>query len=134
MTTPAVVRGGGAVLLHHRIRAARWAGSDGMVTAEFAVGLLAVVPLVLSLVALTGIGASQVQVVEAARTGARLLARGEPESVARAQVSAILPGADVSIDRGAEGVSCEVSRRVGGQGLLPRFTLRASATTPLESP
>jgi hypothetical protein len=105
-----------------------------MVTAEFAVGLLAVVPLVLSLVALTGIGASQVQVVEAARTCARLLARGEPESVARAQVTAILTGADVSIERGTEGVSCEVSRRVGGQGLLPRFTLRATATTPLESP
>jgi hypothetical protein len=134
VTTPAVVRGGGAALLHHRIRAAGWTGSAGMVTAEFAVGLLAVVPLVLSLVALTGIGASQVQVVEAARTGARLLARGEPESVARAQVAVILPDAAMSIDRGSEGVSFEVSRRVGGQGMLPGFTLRASATTPLESP
>ena len=86
----------------------------------------------LSLVALTGIGASQVQVVEAARTGRGWLARGEQEAVAP-QVAAILPDADMSIDRGPEGVSFEVSRRVGAQGNVAGFTLRASATTPLES-
>ena len=38
------LRGGGAAVPHHRIRA-----TAGMFTAEFAVGLLAVVPLLLAL-------------------------------------------------------------------------------------
>lgn len=116
-----------AITALHRVRR-----SDGMVTAEFAVGLLAVVPLLLSLVALTGIGATQVKLVEAARTGARLLARGEPDATAREQVRAIVPGADIAIDHAADRVSFEVRQRVGGQGVLPAFTLRASAVTPME--
>jgi Flp pilus assembly protein TadG len=103
-----------------------------MVTAEFAVGLLAVIPLLLSLVALTGIGATQVKVVEAARTGARLMARGESELVARDQVRAIVPAADVTTERDAGRVSFVVTQRVGGQGMLPVFTLRASAVSPVE--
>jgi hypothetical protein len=104
-----------------------------MVTAEFAVGLLAVVPMVLSLVALIGAGATQVQVVEAARTGARLLARGEPDAVARQQVSAIVPRADLHIERSADVVVFEVRQRVGGRGMLPGFTVRAAASSPAET-
>lgn len=105
---------------------------EAMVTAEFAVGMLAVVPLLLSLVALTGIGATQVKLVEGARTGARLLARGESDTTARAQVRAIVPSAEIAIDHDADRVSFEVRQEVGGQGVLPTFTLRASAVTPSE--
>ncbi len=103
-----------------------------MVTAEFAIGLLAVVPMVLSLVALIGVGATQVQVVEAARTGARLLARGETDAVARQQVAVIVPDADLRIERSTDLVVFEVTQWVGGQGLLPGFTVRAEATSPAE--
>jgi hypothetical protein len=120
-------RGGGAARLHHRIRAA-----NGMVTAEFAVGLLAVVPLVLSLVALVAAGATQIQVQEAARTGARLLARGEGVATVQEQVRAVLPAAAVTVvDDGGFAV-VDVRQPMGGRGLLPGFTLHAEARTPRE--
>lgn len=121
------MRGGGAAGLHHRIRAA-----GGMVTAEIAVGILAVVPLVLGLVALVAIGAAQVKAVEAARTGARLLARGESEQRVEQEVLSMSPRATVQIVRGGGQVVLEVRHEVGGFGVLPSFTLRASAATPVE--
>lgn len=121
------VRGGGAVRLHHRMRA-----SHGMVTAEFAVTLLAVIPLVLGLVALVALGATQVRLQEAARTGARLVARGESEAAARQVVREILPGVNVFVDSGNDAVAITVRQRVGGVAALPSLTLQASAVTPVE--
>lgn len=121
------MRGGGAVRLRHRIRA-----SHGMVTAEFAVTLLALIPLVLGLVALVALGATQVRLQEAARTGARLVARGESEVTAGQRVREVVPGADVSFDRGEDDVAITVRQRVGGVAALPWFTMRASARTPVE--
>lgn len=121
------MRGGGAVRLHHRIRA-----TSGMVTAEFAVGILAVIPIVLSLTLLVAAAAVQVQVLEAARTGARMLARGDSEEDVRAQVIDSAPGAQVQIDEVDENAVVSVSRPMGGMGVLPEFTIEATARTPAE--
>lgn len=121
------MRGGGAVLLHHRIRA-----SSGMVTAEFAVGILAVIPVVLSLTLLVAAAAVQVQVLEAARTGARMLARGDAQDAVRAQVMGAAPGAQVQISEVDENAEVIVTRPMGGLGVLPEFTISASARTPAE--
>ncbi|MBK6762114.1 MAG: pilus assembly protein TadE [Micrococcales bacterium] len=121
-------RGGGAARLHHRIRA-----SAGMFTAELAVGLLAVIPVVLALVGVVAAGAVQVQTTEAARTAARMLARGDDEVAVREQVVSALPGAQVRIHDEAGRLRVEVSRVVGGRGLLPRFTMRAEVRTVRET-
>ena len=103
-----------------------------MVTAEFAVTLLAVIPLVLGLVALVALGATQVRLQEAARTGARLVARGESQVAASQRVREILPAADVSVDGGNDEVAFTVRQRVGGIAALPSFTMQARAATPVE--
>lgn len=121
------MRGGGAERLHRRVRA-----SAGMVTAEFAITLLAVVPVMLSLLLLTGAAAQQVQVVEAARTGARLLARGESEATAQNQIHSVLPDAQVEVERNARTVVVEVRQRIRPAGVLPEFTMVGNATTPIE--
>lgn len=104
-----------------------------MVTAEFAVGLLGVLPLMFSLIAMTAVAANQVKLVEAARTGARVVARGESESTARATVDQVVPGAEVTFSRAAGLLEVRVHRRIDGPGLLPHLTLRARAVTPLEA-
>lgn len=121
------MRGGGAAWLHHRIRA-----SSGMVTAEFAVGVLAVIPLVLSLVLLIAAAAVQVQVLEAARTGARMLARGDTEDAVRTQVMTAVPGARVEVVEEVDDAEVSVSRPMGGFGVLPAFTMSATVRTPVE--
>lgn len=103
-----------------------------MVTAELAVGMLAVVPVAASIIMLAGLAAVQVEVVEAARQAARSMARGDPESAVRADVARILPGADVATSTEGTLVTVTVSEPVGGWSLVPRFSLSASATAALE--
>ncbi len=98
-----------------------------------AVGLLAVIPVVLALVGLVAAGAVQVQTTEAARTAARMLARGDDEATVNDQVTSALPGAQVRIHDEGGRLRVEVSRVVGGRGLLPRFTLRAEVRTVRET-
>ena len=103
-----------------------------MFTAEMAVGLLAVIPVVLALVGVVAAGAVQVQTTEAARTAARMLARGDEEATVRDQVASALPGAQVRIRDEGPRVRVEVARDVGGRGLVPRFTIRAEVRTVRE--
>ncbi len=103
-----------------------------MVTAEFAVGILAVIPVVLSLVLLVAAAAVQVQVLEAARTGARMIARGDDEVAVREQVTTAVPGAEVQVSEVDDKAEVSVSRAMGGIGLLPEFTVSATARTPVE--
>ena len=122
------MRGGGAERLHHRIRA-----SEGMVTAEFAIGLLAVIPILLSIVLVVGAAAVKVQVVEGARTAARMLARGDAEVDAIEQVHISLPQAQVQIIRDEATVTVAVDRVVQLAGILPDFSVTGTATTPAEA-
>jgi hypothetical protein len=103
-----------------------------MVTAELAVAILAVVPVAASMIMLAGLAAVQVEVVEAARQGARSMARGDPESAVRADVVRIRPGASVATSIEGSLVTVTVSEPVGGWSLVPRFSLSASATAALE--
>lgn len=122
-----LLRGGGATQLHHRLR-----GSAGMVTAEFAFGFLAVIPVMLSMILLLSAAATKIHVVEGARTAARMLARGDDEAAARDAVSAIAPQAEVSVVSYGDSVVVEVAQTMRPAGLLPQFTLTSTAVTPVE--
>jgi len=80
-----------------------------MVTAEVAVALPALVlVLTLALGAVTAM-TDQLRCVDAARTGARLLARGEAVDEVRRQVADQAPAdARIALDIGAESVRVEV--------------------------
>jgi len=104
-----------------------------MFTAEFAVGLLAVVPLLLALASVVAAGAVQVQTAEMARTAARLTARGESVAAVEAEVAADLPQARVEVVTEAEHVRVVVSRTVGGAGLLPVWTISSETRVPREA-
>lgn len=121
------MRGGGAGRPHHRIRAC-----DGMVTAELAIALLAVIPLLMSLLLLVGAAATKVQVVEGARTAARMLARGQAQAEAVEHLRATLPGAEVLVREEGSDVVVEVHQQVELAGVLPAFTMSGSAVTPKE--
>jgi hypothetical protein len=120
-------RGGGAALLHHRIRA-----TAGMVTAEFAIGMLAVVPLLLAVVLLGAAAAVKVQVAEGARTAARMLARGDDPAVVRSHFATTLPAAQIALRPEGQVVRVDVSQPVVIGGLLPSFTVTGTAVTAVE--
>ena len=84
-----------------------------MVTAEIAAALPAV--MVVLVVALTAVGAvaDQLRCVDAARTGARLLARGEEVSRVEAVVARQAPeGADIDLRVGPSEVEAAVTAEV----------------------
>lgn len=83
-----------------------------MVTAEFAIGLITVALVVVVISFAAGIGVTFIQTQEAARQGARLIARGEPASKAREQAQANLPRANVKVMEGIDTVTVEVSSTV----------------------
>jgi hypothetical protein len=103
-----------------------------MVTAEFAVALMALVPLLAALLTLIVAGAEQVRLVESARTAARMIARGQTAAEAQSQVHRTVPASSVEVVRRDEDVLVTVGRRIEPLGLLPAFTLRATAVTPAE--
>jgi len=119
--------GGGAVRPHHRLRA-----SDGMVTAEFALGLLAVVPVMVSVILLLAAASTQIKITEGARTAARMLARGDSEVAAREAVHAMVPQANLDVAQRGDDVVVDVRQTFRPASLLPAFTLHGTAVTPVE--
>ena len=85
----------------------------GSLTAEFAVGLPAVILTLLLVLSACAVGQAQLQCVDAARAGARQAARSEADGraleVAR---SAAPPGAEVGLTRSAGSVRVEVRARL----------------------
>lgn len=133
---------------HHRdaevnpARAAAWRGGLGLgsawgaVTAEFAVALPAVLLLLALLLAGAAGGVTQLRLEEAARAGARALARGE-DPAAIAAIVRKLAGASATASVAADGewLSVTVADRVGGPlGATVPWTLTARATTLSERP
>jgi hypothetical protein len=101
----------------------------GAVTAEFAVALPAVVLLLALLLAGSAAGITQFRLEEAARAGARALARGEDAGAVDGIVRK-LAGASASSSVGADGewLSVTVSGRVSGPvGSMLPWTLSARA-------
>jgi len=110
----------------------------GYVTAETAM-VLPVLALLLA-VALWSIAvaAAQLRCIDAARDGARAVARGESDAVATEVARAAAPdGAQVDVRREGDRVVVVVSARVGvGRGPLatiPAPTVSATATTVAET-
>lgn len=106
----------------------------GMVTAELAVALPALVVVVAA--ALGGIAAmtAQVRCADAAATAARLAGRGEPAAVVAAATTAAAPGATLHLSWSAATVTATVTRRVRGPGALGRVgvTVSESSIAPRE--
>ncbi|WP_234380347.1 TadE family type IV pilus minor pilin [Streptomyces sp. CMB-StM0423] len=91
----------------------------GVVTAEAAVAVPALVFLALGLVWALMAAAAQIQCVDAARAGARAAARGEPPDDVRGAALAAAPrGADVAVARAGDLVRVRVRAAAPGPGSL----------------
>ena len=107
---------------------------QGMVTAEAAVVLpvlLVVLGLLVGVVVAVG---DQLRLVDAARTGARLAARGESASVVREAAQQLVPDAKVDIERAGADVDVTVRVVIQPTHWLPALHLSAHATAPVEPP
>lgn len=112
--------------------AERGEGERGAVTAEYAVLLPAAVAVLVA-VLLAGVAAvHQVRAQDAAASAARILARGDAESLARDAVGR-MAGGDAALEaRTAEGwVTVTVTRP--GPGPLAAATLSAEAVAPVQA-
>lgn len=93
-----------------RLRAATRSES-GMVTAETALAIPALVVVVVALAWLLSLGLTQGVVAQAAREGARAAARGESAGVVRSAAWRVAPDASVTIRRTGATVSVTASVR-----------------------
>ncbi|MDN5727177.1 MAG: hypothetical protein L0G99_14785 [Propionibacteriales bacterium] len=106
-------------------------GDRGMVTAELAMGTIAVVVLVILLSGAASLLVVQMGCLDSASEIARQTARGDKAAVAMAR-SDVPAGSAVSVRRTNDAVRVEVSTPVRLLPSLPAFTVRAEATTVLE--
>lgn len=114
----------------------RQGDAHGAVTAEFAVALPAVLLLLALLLAGAASGVTQLRLEEAARAGARAVARGEDPAAVQGIVRT-LAGTSATATVAVEGgwLSVTVVDRVGGPlGATVPWTLMAKATTRSETP
>lgn len=105
-------------------------------TAEFAVALPAVLLLLAFLLAGAAAGVTQIRLEEAARAGARALARGEDPAAVEGIVRTLAgTSATASVAADGEWLSVTVADKVGGPlGATVPWTLTAKATTRSETP
>ncbi|WP_395398989.1 TadE family type IV pilus minor pilin [Arthrobacter sp. UC242_113] len=110
--------------------------SRGAVTAEFAVALPAVLLLLAMLLAGSAAGITQLRLEEAARAGARALARGEDPAAVDGIVRKLAgPSASSAVVPGGEWMSVTVSDRAAGPvGRMVPWTLTARAEARSETP
>ena len=107
----------------------RAADSRGAVTAEFAVALPAVIMLLAMLLAGSAAGITQLRLEEAARAGARALARGEEPATVDGIVRQLAGGSATSVVvTDGEWLSVTVTDRAAGPlGTVVPWTLTAKA-------
>jgi hypothetical protein len=118
-------------------RGAATRSETGMVTAEIAMAIPALVAVVVALAWLLSLGVTQGVVAQSAREGARAAARGEPAGVVRAAARNVAPHATVTILRSGRSVSVtsSVLRTPPIRFLRPLSReVRASATSWREDP
>lgn len=108
----------------------------GSVTAEFAVAVPAVILLLGILLGAVSAAVCQIRVEEAARAGARAVAKGEdPAKVAREVERVAGPGAEHSIDASVGVVTVQVSAAVPGPvAAVAGLRARAAASLSVEGP
>lgn len=109
--------------------------SRGAVTAEFAVALPAVLLLLAMLLAGSAAGITQLRLEDAARAGARALARGEDPAAVNGIVRKLAgPSASSAVVPGGEWMSVTVSDRASGPlGRMVPWTLTARAEARSET-
>ena len=110
---------------------------EGMVTAELAVALPAVVLTALLAASALGLVAAQLRALDAASVAARLAARGEPAAAVAVAVHAVAADGSyrLSTAGSTELVVADVTVRVAVPGLgrwLPAFTVHERAVAPTE--
>lgn len=113
----------------------RWAHLQcGMVTAELAVAIPAVMLVLACSLAGLAAGIDQIRCVDAARLAGRAAARGESIDTVRALALEAAPaGATVDVERwGGDAVVVVRASTGGWGGFVPVWTLSATATTPVE--
>ena len=93
-------------------RPLNWRTCSGMVTAELAVVMFAVVIVLAMILAAVGVALSEVRVHEAARAAARSAARGDKPPQIRSAARRSAPGASVAISRNGTRVAVDVGVRV----------------------
>jgi hypothetical protein len=112
-------------------------GDRGMVTAELALALPALVAVLGVVLAVIAIGLAQVRCVDAAAVAARLAARGEPDRVVRGLALSAAPrGAHLQVASDGRVVTASVSAaiRLPGIGrLLPAYVVRGSVAQEREA-
>lgn len=110
--------------------------NHGAVTAEFAVTLPAVLLLLALLLAGSAAGITQLRLEEAARAGARALARGDGHAVVDGIVRRLAgDGASAAVSEDGEWINVTVSARVVGPlGSLIPWRLSATASARGEAP
>lgn len=92
-------------------------GERGAVTAETAMAMPILAALTVGLVWVLAVAGAQLRTVDAAREGARALARGESEATAHELAAAVAPeGAKVRLSRGDGRVTVTVSAQLAGPG------------------
>lgn len=106
------------------------AGDRGAVTAELAVGLVAVAAVLLALLATGAATLTRITCVDAARTGARAAALGESDGDVVAAARRVLGGrgADVVVARDDRWVSVTVTAPFTGWSAADGLRTRATAT------
>jgi Flp pilus assembly protein TadG len=99
----------------------------GTVTAEMAIGLVAVVAVLVTVLAVASASLTRVRCADAARTAARVATLGEDDTTVRAAARQVAgPSASVTITRADGWVTVQVSAPVVAEG--PFGGLRATAT------
>ncbi len=112
-------------------------GEAGMITAEFAAVLPAVVLMLGVLLNTVAIGIDQIRCVDAARAVARAVARGEPTAAAKHLAARSAPdGAQLTVGTRGDRVHARVEADVPGPfgWLMDGRDLGATAVAALEQP
>lgn len=93
---------------------ARGPRDAGAVTAELALGLVAVVLVLAALLVTVSAASARVVALDAARAAARVAALGEPDDVVADVAARVAPGAQVAVRREPPWVEVVVRRPLGG--------------------
>jgi hypothetical protein len=104
-----------------------------MVTAELAAAMPVIAGLTVLAVGAIGVGIDQVRCVDAARIGARALARGDPVGAVTSAARAAAPsGATIALGGDGESVTVTIGVTRGLPGGLGAFRLGSSSTAARE--
>jgi Flp pilus assembly protein TadG len=106
--------------------------SKGAVTAEAAVNSLSIAMLLGACMSVLIIMHSQFSVYEAARTGSRMLARGESDQVVYERVQDIAPMSEIQVNYSEDAVTVWITNEPIGVVSWLRTTVTAHSTSGLE--